>query len=210
MRPSDGNTTQIQHLLAKAAEGNDAYDDLIAVVSERLQKLTAKMLRHYPHLRRWEQTDDVFQTALIKLYRSLSEVKPESGRHFFALATTQIRRTLIDLARHHFGPQGQAAKHHTDAGEETADGGGIVENEADARDQPETLASWAEFHETAEQLPAMEREVFDLVWYGGIEQKEIASCLGVSEPTIKRRWRSARRILARALEGQNPQTGKER
>jgi RNA polymerase sigma-70 factor (ECF subfamily) len=190
MGPTEGNTTQIQHLLDRAVEGNDdAYSDLIAVASERLQKLTARMLHNYPHLRRWEQTDDVFQNALIKLHRSLSDVKPESARHFFALATTQIRRTLIDLARHHFGPHGQAAKHHTDAGEKVTDGGRIIENQAD---RSETLESWTDFHETVERLPDAEREVFGLVWYGGMEQKEIAALLCISLPTVKRRWRAAR------------------
>jgi hypothetical protein len=46
------------------------------------------MLRNYPHLKRWEQTDDVFQRAALRLYRSLGEVQPASPREFFGLATT--------------------------------------------------------------------------------------------------------------------------
>ena len=204
MGPSVGNTTQIQHLLDHASENQDDYNELLMVASERLQKLTAKMLRRYPHLQRWEQTDDVFQTALIKLHRSLSEVQPRSARHFLALATTQIRRTLIDLARHHFGPQGQAANHQTDAGDASA--GGIVANQAD---EPESLEAWADFHETVEGMPDEQREVFDLVWYGGMEQKEVAEMLGISVPTVKRRWRAARLHLVDALDGQQPMTGND-
>lgn len=100
MVSSPGNTTQLQALLDKAGEGDQtAYDELIVQASDRLLKLTRKMLRSYPHLRRWEQTDDVFQNAVMRLHRSLSEVQPESVRQFFGLAATQIRRTLIDLAR---------------------------------------------------------------------------------------------------------------
>ena len=208
MGQSEGNTTQIQQLLDRAAEGSDdAYCELIAKASERLLKLTRKMLRSYPHLRRWEQTDDVFQTAVMRLHRSLSDVKPDSVRHFFALATTQIRRTLIDLARHHFGPQGQAAKHHSNAGEVGSDGGNALDGSPDARDGPETLESWALFHEAVEGLPDDQREVIDLVWYGGMAQKDIAPLLGISEPTVKRRWRAARLQLHKSFGGINPLEG---
>lgn len=200
-----GNTTQLQQLLDQAAEGNSSvYGELINQASQRLQKLTAKMLRNYPHLRRWEQTDDVFQNAVIRLHRSLSNVKPKSVRHFLALATTQIRRTLVDLARHHFGPQGQAAKHHTDAGGLCNDGGDIVRNKADKDRSPESLESWAAFHEAVGNLPDDQREVFELVWYGDMGRKDIADLLGVSEPTVKRRLRTARVHLFKALEGNFP------
>ena len=140
-----GSTTQLQNLLDLAAQGKDAaYDEVINLAAARLQRLTATMLRNYPHLCRWEDTGDVFQTAAMRLHQSLSEVRPDSVRSFFGLAATQIRRTLIDLARHHFGPQGQAAKHHTDPG--VSHGGGIVENEPTKAERPETIASWAEFH----------------------------------------------------------------
>jgi RNA polymerase sigma factor (sigma-70 family) len=201
-------TGQLQRLLNLASEGQDAaYKELINLAAERLQRLTATMLRPYPHLRRWEDTSDVFQTAAIRLYQSLSEVRPDSVRSFFGLAATQIRRTLIDLARHHFGPQGQAARHDSDPGAD--DGGGIVENEPAKTDRPETLASWAEFHEAVERLADREREVFELVWYGGMSQQEIASLLGISVPTVQRRFRTARRHLVAALDSDGP-LGEER
>jgi RNA polymerase sigma-70 factor (ECF subfamily) len=205
MSHNAGNTTQLQHLLDQAAKGNDdAYAELISQASVRLQKLTAKMLRKYPHLRRWEQTDDVFQNAVIRLHRSLGEVKPDSVRHFLALAATQIRRTLVDLARHHFGPQGQAAKHHTDAGGLNSDGGNLMQNKADTDHRPETLQLWADFHEAVGNLSAEQREVFELVWYGELGRADIAELLGVSEPTVKRRLRAARVHLFKALDGNFP------
>ena len=113
MADSPANATQLQALLD---EGDDAaYGELLSIASTRLHKLARKMLRDLPQLRRWEQTDDVFQTAAIRLHRSLSEVKPESVRQFFGLASTQIRRTLINLARHHYGPEGQAANQESSA-----------------------------------------------------------------------------------------------
>jgi len=212
MVENGGNTTQLQRLLDRAADGDNdnAYGELIAQASHRLQKLTGMMLRSYPHLRRWEQTDDVFQNAVIRLHRSLTEVKPQSVQHFLALATTQIRRTLVDLARHHFGPLGQAAKHHTDAGGPKSDGGDIVRNAADTDQRPETLQSWAAFHEAVGDLPDDQREVFELVWYGDMGRKDIANLLGVSEPTVKRRLRAARVALGRIVDDERPSESEKR
>ncbi len=202
-------TTQIQELLEQAVAGDkQAYDDIIDLAAERLQKLTGKMLAGYPHLRRWEDTSDVFQTAVIRLHRSLSEVQPESMQGFFGLAATQIRRTLIDMARHHFGPHGDAAHHHSDPGA-ASDGGGIIGRQAAKSQQPETLQSWADFHEAVEELPEAERDVFQLVWYSGLEQKEIAGLLGVSVPTVKRRLRRARVHLYESLQGVSPLDNEE-
>ncbi len=109
-----GETTEFQLLLDRWAAGDvAARDRLLERAGQRLLALTRRMLRGYPHLQRWEQTDDVFQSAVLRLYRSLGDVRPESIGQFFGLATTQIRRTLIDLARHHFGPEGAAARHQS-------------------------------------------------------------------------------------------------
>ena len=52
--------------------------EVIGRSCERLRQLAHRMLKNYPRLRRWEQTDDVLQNAMIRLHRSLAEVKPES------------------------------------------------------------------------------------------------------------------------------------
>ncbi len=200
---TEGSTTQIQALLDLAAEGKqDAYDDLIALASERLLRLTRKMLRCYPHLRRWEQTDDIFQNAAIRLHRSLAEVKPDSVRAFFGLAATQIRRSLIDLCRHHFGPQGHAAKHETQ--QMGAANGDPIQDQPDSSDPQEAMASWATFHQSVEDLPADQREVFQIVWYGGLDQKQAAQLLGISISTVQRRWYSACHRIEQFMGGQSP------
>ena len=205
MGQAEGDTTQLQALLDLAAEGdNDAYGELIARASDRLLKLTRKMLRNYPHLRRWEQTDDVFQNAAMRLYRSLQRLKPDSVRSFMGLATLEIRRSMIDLIRHHFGPEGAAGKHRSDVfGDSTGDGG-VIKNITAQNCEPESLESWEQFHETVDQLPEQEREIFQLVWYGGLQQQEIASLLGVSVPTIQRRLYRARRFIRSVLRDQQP------
>jgi RNA polymerase sigma factor (sigma-70 family) len=202
-----GDTTQFQRLLDGWAAGDEAArTELLERAAQRLLQLTRRMFRNYPQLRRWEETDDVFQNAILRLYRSLGDVRPDSVRGFFALAATQIRRTLIDLARHHFGPQGAAAHHHSEVrpSERSDDHSGSPGRASDLRlahgdEPPETLDAWARFHEAVDLLPAEERDAFSLIWYGEATQQEAAALLGVSERTVLRRLVRARLLLHESL-----------
>jgi RNA polymerase sigma factor (sigma-70 family) len=197
-----GHTTKLQRWLDSLRRGHaDARNEVIDHACERLRNLTRRMLLGYRKLRRWSETDDVLQNALLRLHRALAEVHPESVRQFYALATTQIRRELIDLSRHFLGPEGQGANHDTDDGEAAC-------KEPDHHGEPDTLEEWTEFHEQVDKLPDEERDVFGLLWYEGLTQPEAASVLNVSLKTVKRRWQSARLQLHRALRGQSPEEGK--
>lgn len=201
-----GSTTQLyQSLLDLAAKGEStAYGQLIARASERLLKLTRRMLRRYPQLRRWEQTDDVFQNAAIRLHRSLQNLKPDSVRDFMGLATLEIRRSLIDLIRHHFGPHGAAGKHQSGVAADGSNENGFLKNVQESTGEPDSMEAWSEFHEVVGRLPDAEREVFQLVWYGGLEQREIADLLKISLSTVQRRLYRARHLIITALHGQQP------
>jgi RNA polymerase sigma factor (sigma-70 family) len=206
MEEIQGHTAILGQWLERLQQGDDAArNEVIHHAGQRLEVLTRRMLRHYPRLRRWEQTDDVLQNALLRLHRSLATIQPESPRQFYGLAATHIRRELLDLTRHHFGPEGAAAKHHTDRPGQD-DEVGPVANKEDASAEPTTLAEWTEFHETVTHLPDTEREVFDLLWYEGLTQVEAAKVLGVTDRTIKNRWRSAKLELQRML-GEGPGGG---
>ena len=158
------------------------------------------MLRAHARLRRWEETADVFQNALWRLFRSLESVRPATPGQFFGLAATQIRRELIDLIRHHFGAEGHATKHHTDRPREEP----LVLRTAVSNAEPETLDEWSHFHSAVEQLPEDERDVMHLLWYDGLSQADAASALGVSVRTIKSRWRDAKLRLHDAMQGRSP------
>lgn len=188
--------TQIQNLVQLATSGDSQARELLLLhTNDRLMRLTRKMLRGYPKLRRWEQTDDVCQNAMLRLHRALDGVEIESAAHFFNLAATQIRRELCDLARRHFGPQGGGANHHTDHAPSDEAGGTL----ANRSQEPHDLQSWTEFHQQIENLPDDQREVFNLVWYEGLTQEEAAEAIGISLRTLKRRWQSARLLLHERL-----------
>jgi len=188
-----GHTTKLRHWLTFLGQGDsEARGHVIDHACERLRLLTRKMLRGYPGVRRWSETDDVLQNAMIRLHRSLAEVKPQSPRQFYGLAATQIRRELIDLARHYYGAEGIGASHHTD-------GEKAVESAPHDHFIPENLESWTEFHEQVERLPDEQRDVVSLLWYEGLSQPEAARVLGISLATVKRRWQAARLVLYEKL-----------
>src|SRR5882672_10948938 len=88
-----------------------AREELLRHVRGRLERLTRKMLQDYPRVKRYEQTDDVLQSAILRLLAALRDVRPASTRDFFGLASLQIRRELLDLAKHYYGPEGEGAHH---------------------------------------------------------------------------------------------------
>jgi len=187
------HTERLKNWLDLARQGQvDARNEIIAHACERLRLLTRKMMKNYPRVKRWSETDDVLQNAMFRLHRSLAEIQPETPRQFYGLATTQIRRELIDLARHHYGAHGNGANHHTDGGEAS-------ERKTDER-EPESLEGWSQFHEAVENLPDDQREVVNLLWYEGLSQPDSAKLLGISLATLKRRWQAARITLGKLIE----------
>ena len=196
--------TQLQRDIDRALAGDDsARSALIDHACDRLVKLTRKLFHRHPALRRWEETDDVAQTAMLRLHRALVDVKPESVRHFFNLAAVMIRRTLLDLAKHHLGPHGHGANHHTD-GLPPDEPGGAVHRVPDPASEPTDLEAWTEFHAQVGKLPDDEQEVVNLLYYEALTQEEAAKVLGISLRTLKRRWQSARCRLHAALNPEEP------
>jgi RNA polymerase sigma-70 factor (ECF subfamily) len=187
------NSMYVQGCLDRLRAGEEgARNELLQAASERLDQLARVMLNDFPRLRRWEQTDDVLQNALLRPCRALGGVLPASVRDFYRLATLQIRRELIDLVRHNYGPEGQGLKHATNAGgAEASQSKPPIYEQAMSDESPDRLAAWTDFHKEVDRLPEEEREVFDLLWYQGMKQTEAAALLNVSTKTIKRRWQSA-------------------
>jgi RNA polymerase sigma-70 factor (ECF subfamily) len=199
-------TAQMQLWIDRLQAGDQAARDrLIDSCCARLLQLTRKMLRRYPRVKRWEQTDDVLQNVVLRLRRTLTQVTPATVRDFLRLASLNIRRELLDLVKHYYGPRGLGSKylsdHGTVGGADTDMGDRQPE---DVSQEPARLAQWTEFHVQVDKLPQDEREVFDLLWYQGLSQAEAAALLEVTERTVQRRWQSARLLLFNALGGELP------
>ena len=202
MQDSGGDTTQLQLWLQRHRDGDpSAKDEIIARSCERLRVLARSIMRgSYSRLGRWEQTDDVLQTAVIRLHRSLVTVQPESIVGLLGLGAQQIRWTLLDLIRLHYGANGDAANHDTAAN--YSSNGVPINHVASVAGEPDNLEEWAAFHKSVEMLPEEERRVLCLIYYEGLSQTEVAQLLGVTDRTIRRRLTSAKLQLATILRGE--------
>jgi RNA polymerase sigma factor (sigma-70 family) len=204
---SENHTVMIEGWIARLKTGDDqARKELINLATERLTRLSRKMLRGFQRVKRWEATDDVVQNALMRLYRTLADVQPATAVDFYRLAATNIRRELLDLAKHYYGPQGLGANYATIEGNADQKPGVAERPGATSAEDDGRLEAWAKFHEQVEQLADEDKEVFDLLWYQQLSQAEAAQLLNVSERTVKRRWASARLKLHEALGGQSPES----
>lgn len=196
------NDAVLAESVARLATGDlSAREPILERCAERLRLLTRRMLRRFPEVHRHDDTDDVFQQAALRLHQALGDMgrRGESPRSIMALAATQVRRTLLDLARRNRGPWAYAANHDTNV---DGRGGHHVERLADPTAEP--LDRWETFHAAVDALPEEEREVVLLVWYLGADQRSIAGMAGCSERTVRTRWRQARERLRTTLAGDPP------
>lgn len=69
----------------------------------------------------------------------------------------------------------------------------------------ETRDAWTRLHDIAAGLPDEERELFNLVWYVGATQDEIASLWSCSPRTVRRRWEETKRHVLELFHGETPQ-----
>lgn len=174
---------------------------LVSIATDRMRALAHRMLAGSARVRRWEETDDVVQGAMLRLHRALGSVVPNDAQHFLRLAALQVRRELIDLARRHGCPESSAADHETNSMPSAPVGQQVDQAEDHAAEPADRLAEWTRFHELATELPAEQRELFDMVWYLGLSQDEIATLLGCSTRTVRRRWEETKRRFADAFRG---------
>lgn len=198
-------TDIMSSLITRLQAGDQrALDELIRRSAGRLMLLARKLLRNFPAARTLIDEEDVLQSGLIRLMSALSELKPSSTSEFFGLATTLMRRELIDICRRVAARPDLRLQVPQSVNEE---GRSWVQDlpEADEDTAVGALDKWSAFHEAVERLPTMEREVLSLIYYHGWTQGEIAQLFGCDERTIRRRWQSAGKKLRELLGDELPE-----
>ena len=204
-RQDDGSMDQdrlssIESLLAKIKAGDvAARQQLFSLVDEQLRKLTRKMLGSFAVVRRWEETDDVWQNASMRIWNSFDKMEFQSARHFLNSSSLQIRRELLTLAEFYRRPNNAAARHQTPQKSAHGTDGASLDWE-NSTDNLEVISSWTRLHEEVDELPDQLREVFDLHWYQELTMDAIAKLLDVSTRTVKRRWQAARLALSDSID----------
>ncbi len=191
--PFDG-AGDVTRLLSASSGGDDgARDRLVELVYAEIHRMAQGQMRGERAEHTLGATGLVHETFL-KLFR----VAPgDAGlvwhdrRAFFAAAATAMRRVLVDHAR--------ARK-----AEKRGGGARRTDFEADALAAAATMEA-SEFLSLDEAISRLEgvdpraSEVVRLRFYSGLEIKEVAELLNVSDRTIRRDWEFARAWLFASL-----------
>jgi RNA polymerase sigma-70 factor (ECF subfamily) len=138
------------------------------------------------------ETDELLGGVVAGLIAALRTTRPQSVRHFFALASQHMRWQLNDVARRlDEQPVAAALAEVEVAAPPSSTNSGLT---PDGRRMLMAI----------EGLPEPEREVFELVRIQGLTQAEAATVVGVSERTVQRRLNRARLLLVEQLDDLHP------
>jgi RNA polymerase sigma factor (TIGR02999 family) len=186
---------EITRLLAQASNGNkSAFDELVPLVYDELHKIASSRLRIESDGHTLTPTALVHE-AYLKLVEQ-DRAEWQSRAHFFAVAALAMRRILINHAK-------------TRARQKR--GGGAVRLDLEAAEKlGETAVPFND--EQADELIALNgaltqlkefneegAQIIEYRFFGGLQFKEIAEVIGVSEVTVRRRWTAARAWLRKEL-----------
>jgi RNA polymerase sigma factor (sigma-70 family) len=178
------NTSDLQYWVSELQGGrSDAAEPTFRKIVAQVERLSANMFAKFPRVGRFVDVDDVVQNSLIRLLAAFRQVRPQSTRHFYAVTNELIRRELLDLVKHYYGPHGHGT-HLTAVPVGEASGEYTPPAPADA-----DLDQWATLHGAIDRLPSEQREVMGLTLYHGWSQADIADLFGVSVRTIQR-WQA--------------------
>jgi RNA polymerase sigma-70 factor, ECF subfamily len=179
---------EITELLSRPdISGPEAQGRLLALVYPELKRIAEFRMRG-------ERPDHTLQpTALVsEFYLHVARLRGihwKNRAHFLAVASSAMRRVLVDYARAH-----TAAKR----------GGGlaVLSLSDNAEGAPASIETALELNELLDHLAAEEprmARVVELRYYGGLTNGEIGEVLGIDERTVKRDWQVARAWLRAKL-----------
>jgi len=164
-----------------------ALDRITPIVYAELRRLARRQMAREPAGHTLQPTALVNEAylRLVDLRRMLWQ----NRAHFFALASTLMRRILVDGARaRHAGKRGGGVRAVTLNDQVWAPSG----RPTDLVALEDALASLRAF------APRQER-IVELRFFGGLTVDETAEVLGLSRDTILRDWKLAKAWLHRAL-----------
>lgn len=132
------------------------------------------------------QPSALVNEAFVRLM-SGSQVEWKNRAHFFAIAARLMRQILVDVARTQSTAKRGNRAAHIDVFDSAANLA-VEPNQHSLMDVDAALKELAQLHER-------QARVVELRYFGGLENGEIAEVLGISEDTITRDWKAARRWL---------------
>jgi RNA polymerase sigma factor (sigma-70 family) len=193
---SQDTTGELQTLLDRLRLGDKAARrEFLEQVCSRLRRLAAKILSgSFPNLQSRHDVDSVVHETWLRLMQALDKADPPTVADFFRLAAHKIRQVLLDMAekqkrldqRETFLSRGDSqSSPRRELGNQTYDGS--------------RLALWTEFHNKVARLEDAERAVFEMHYYLGLPQAEIARVLELHPRKVSYLWVAATEKLSAEL-----------
>ncbi|MCH9648444.1 MAG: sigma-70 family RNA polymerase sigma factor [Deltaproteobacteria bacterium] len=183
----------VTELLVQWREGkSEALDELTPLVYAELHRLAHRYMRKSP-------SQDLLQTTALvhEAYLRLvgEDINWQGRDHFFAVASTVMRRILVDFARRRF------ALKRGGGGEELSfdEALDVAPESAEERPILELLALDRALHELAEVDPRKAR-ILEHRFFAGMTIKETSHVMELSHATVEREMKLAKAWLARALD----------
>jgi RNA polymerase sigma factor (TIGR02999 family) len=189
--PSEPSPDVTGLLLAWGRGDRSAADELMPAVYDELRRQAERAMRREGHEHTLQATALVHESYLRLVDQR--RVAWRNRAHFFAIASTVMRRILVDHARARL-----TAKRGGGAAPVTL--AGVQDGEAERVAEVDLLA----LHEALDRLARLDPEqarLVELRYFGGLTIEETAGALGVSAATVKREWAVARAWLRRELVG---------
>jgi RNA polymerase sigma factor (TIGR02999 family) len=176
--------SSLSGLVAQARRGDEAASAaLIDTVYPELRRLAHRYLAG-ERQNHTLQTSDLVHEAWVRLFSS-AEISVHDRSHLVALMAKQMRRALVDYARHRNAAKGPGAAIRVSLS---------ASHEVGTRPDEDVLA----LDEALTALEAVEPRAVRIVemrFFGGLEETEAAEAVGVSVSTLKRDWAFARAWL---------------
>jgi RNA polymerase sigma factor (TIGR02999 family) len=193
-REHTGNEHVITRLLLDWRNGDRAaFEQLVSLVYDELHRIAQRQMRREREGHTL-QPSALVNEAFLRLIE-YDQVNWQNRQHFFRLAAKMMREALVNYAASR-----QSLKRGGEAQRVSLD-------EALAREEKgamglDDLLALNEALERLEQADERCARVVELMFFGGLSEKQTAEELGVSERTVKREWRYARLWLRRELSNQ--------
>jgi RNA polymerase sigma factor (sigma-70 family) len=194
-----GNTSEDVRDLLEGVRGGDehARRELLDRVHHRLRRIAAAMFhRDFPRLRDRHDLESVVDEAWLRLAKALEGHAPESPDQFFGLLFRKVRQVLIDMAQAQDRRDARLAQGAPD-GEDSR----VAPDPTDETHEPSRLAMLTEIHRRIGELPDEQRLVFELHYFGDLDQAQIARTLNYHPKRVSRLWLAATGHLAECLDG---------
>ena len=174
-------------LLAWRRGDEAALGELVPIVYDELRRLAHRYLagQRPGHT---IQTTALVHEAYLRLI-DCRDVRWQDRSHFLAVTAGLMRRILVDYARtRNAHKRGDAIQP-------------LPLDESLVFDPPRSpsLVALDDSLQALAVTDARKSKVVELKFFGGLEAREIAEALGVSEPTVLRDWRLAKVWLLREL-----------